>query len=325
MVSVPVCEMFKETMPVFRENVLVLNFKCNIATLNFDEILRGFSQLQELEFKAWVGCFHLDTNDGPSSLRRLAIRHFTMDHGCSCTLNALQNLQHFRLDFVEGPKTFLSLERLLPTQSRTTLQSLTLGFYPCSCPIDYTSLDLFCSLTELEIEVASTSLFEYLPTTVLRLQVLKLHIKNLDALRQLVRVVESPPLAALKHLGVEIAIQGWGEDFGDNSEVTDSPEAWEAWEPAVAAIARLHVETLDVYGLLRPDFSTYFKNQCHHLQSLRWRVWEFYETSVDLAEASAAFTSALEHISPTPRVSIFECNLFSRWQVYFQEDLVRRL
>jgi hypothetical protein len=112
---------------------------------------------------------------------------------------------------------------------------------------------------------------------------------------------------------VELAING-GRDQGYD-DITDSHhEVWQACEPAVAAIARLPVETLDVYAPLGPDLSTYFDNQCHYLQSLRWGLWWFYETSVDMTDATAAFTSALKHISPTPRVSVFQSDLVSRWQ-----------
>jgi hypothetical protein len=190
-------------------------------------------------------------------------------------------------------------------KSSTTLRSLALNLSFCTPPqIDYFPLDLFPNLKELEIDdIYSSSLFQYLRTSVLRLEIVKFTITTLDALHPFVPAIESPSFRSLKQCGVCLDIELEAELI----ERMEDSELSPAWHPVVAAMTRLpDLEAVDFDAPLQTAWSIYFE-QCHHLRVLSWAINPYdVLPSGDLKEVRSAFASALKHIHPSPRVVIID-------------------
>jgi hypothetical protein len=264
--------------------------------------MQEFPRLREFEFRAY---FHVHAEDLPAPLRRLKITHNRTDQ-CTCTLNAVQNLEHFGLDYddslpdeprEESDVPLSSLDRILPTKSSTTLRRLDLDLCHFSLQIDYSTLDIFRHLKELHIKFSTRSFFEYLSTSALRLESIRVHIATLDALNGLAPSIDSPSLGSLENFDVLIKIEGDDED-------DDKIDA--AWEPAVAAIARLpNLKTINFNAPLQADWSIHFE-QCTRIQGLRWAYYDYNDEGPHVCPARPAFKLALKHIRPKPYIEIRE-------------------
>jgi hypothetical protein len=292
-------EMFMRTIPDFKETAesLYLEYANNIEScVDLDELLKRFSRVRQLDFTTDVA--HIHAAHLPASLRRLTIsyEHKMIVYGskCPCTMTDVQYLQRFELDYYGEPPVS-GLEHLLPTRSSTTLRSLALGFSYCDQPISYSMLDLFRNVKELEVTIVSPSLFQYLPTSCLRLEVFKIRLDEVGALDGFAQAIYSPCLSPVKEFDVTLWPRHWVSYDGDDA----FEECVDLWEAAIAAITKLpNLETICFDAPQKVDWSTYFK-QCTRLQVLRWSYYvsEFYPPAVP-----KAFESALEHIHPKPLV-----------------------
>jgi hypothetical protein len=258
--------------------------------VDLDELLKGFSSLRKFTLTT---CNDIHADNLPASLRRLTIRHeqFGDNEECTCTINAVRNLEHFHLDFFLPPTRRL-LDHLLPTNSSTTLRSLRLGVCSYFGFIDYSTLDLFCNLKELDVEITDLGLMEYLPESALRLEVFKIQFYTFSTMDGFARAINSPSLSGLKQIAVTMEPD---DSNYDGFEGLAAP-----WENAIAAITKLpNLEAIFFDAPQKTDWSTYFK-QCTCLRALCWS----YTVVEDLPENVApAFESALEHIHPKPLVT----------------------
>jgi hypothetical protein len=310
----PMYEMLTRTVPGFQENAESLKGFVfpggpdEVEAVNLDELLNGYPRLRDLEILS--RSHHIYTENPPASLRRLAISNelrYSSHEQCICTLNGIRNLEHLRLDYRPHNSSTVSiprLDRLLPIMSSTTLRSLALGRRVCAAEIDYSPLDVFANLKELEVDVPSSSLFQYLATSVLQLEVIKFWIETLDVLDTLVSAIESPSLRSVKQCGVWLSI-----DHEDSIVPVEDHELRPAWRPVVAAIARLpHLQVLDLDAPILLEWSIYFE-QCRHLQVLSWAIdgYDIPELR-NLEQVRRVFATALGRIRPAPCVVIIDRN-----------------
>jgi F-box-like len=298
-------ETLMRTIPGFKENAASLNGviyesgKDDFGHLNLDELLEGYLSLRKLSFNSRAT--HVHAKNLPATLRELSILHWQRNEHCTCTLNAVKNLEYLRLDY--GCSDDLSnvwiprLDRLLPTNSSTTIRSLALNFD--SQPIDYSTLDLFYNVKKLDITVFSSSLFKYLATSALRLEVIFLQVRLLNSFHGFLPAIESPCLASVREFGVDITVR-----YDDSDQLMDASDIEPTWEPVVAAIAKLpDLEVVYFDAPLQTDWSTYFIRRCHRLQFLCWSIDE-YDIPEELDRS--IFESALRHIRPAPCVVILD-------------------
>jgi hypothetical protein len=304
----PLWEMLARTIPGFKENAESLTgFRFrpppNLPPeLNLDELLKEFPQLRTLSFASGGARVHAENI--PAPLRRLSVLScLPMRKECTCSFNGVRNLEYFRhgYNFNDSGRTpaQVCLDRLLPIKSCTTLRTLALGPYSTQCPIGHGPLGIFCNLKELEINVSSPALFQYLATSPLRLEVIKFIISTSEALQAFVPAIESPSLRSLKQCGLysDIIEQDW--DTGGLH-----PTVISAWELVVKAIAGLPLlEIIDLTAPIHEAWSFYFQRS-RHLQVLVWRMTHGYDLGEELHEFRRTFASALLHIYPTPRVVI---------------------
>lgn len=302
-------EMLMRTIPGFKENaesvkeVVYATGKDGLDHVNLDELLEGYSSLRKLSFTS--GTAHVYAKNLPAPLRELSIRHWHSCENCLCTLNAVRNLEYLCLDYSCSPGVLNvwtpDLASLLPTDSSTTLRSLTLNFYSRHQSINYSALDLFCNLKKLDITVSSSFLFKHLVTSTLRLEVIIVKIRHVNAFQELIPAIESRSFGSIREFGLGIIVRG-NDDWDDSMTSYIEP----TWERAVAAIVKLpYLEVICFNAPLQTGWSTYFIRRCPQLQFLCWNVDES-AIPEDLDEVRSIFESALKHIRPEPCVAIIE-------------------
>jgi hypothetical protein len=190
--------------------------------------------------------------------------------------------------------------------SCSTLRTLVLGHqHPIlASRMDHSPLDRFCNLKELEIRVSSPSLFQYLLTSALRLEVVKFSFSTLHPLGTFVPAIMSPSLRSVKRFGVFLSILDL--ELGGYLE---GSEIEPYWRPVVPTISRLPLlEVIHFDAPLQTAWSSYFEG-CRHLQHLVWAV-ALYELRPcqPVQQVGIIFADALGHIHPTPRVVIIDRN-----------------
>jgi hypothetical protein len=224
---------------------------------------------------------HIHFDDLPPSLQTIFFDAWlTCDRDSGCT-NNLANLE--RITFllpVENALTALYFKRMLPFNSKKTLQDLRISgveIVAHSMP-DFALLHQFENLTTFEMSnrVSPVQLYESLIQSPFRLKSFRANAPRINptSITTTVRLLQAPVLHNLQQLG--ISFPGRAEIKIDDQDI---------YEQFIEAIVNLpDLETLRLqYYLLHPDWVQLFRKS-PRLRSVDWAYFRFRPITAGLPD-----------------------------------------